>query len=262
MSKNSAIVQTLSKGLQLLEFLAEKKSTTVTVLAKEMDLQKSASYRFLNTLRLHGYIEQDSSNNYILTDKLAKLGKGIVPKLEFYDITRRILEGLIKNYPQNETIGNLGFWKGSEIIYLVQSSNGKYTPFHEGITVPAYCTALGKAILAYFNEDELNSYLEQVKFTGFTENTIVSPDALKKELEQIRKQGYAVMADELCLGLKGIGIPLIQKNAPVRYAVSVTQTLYEDVNILVSNFKPLLQNVADEVLSYIDLGIFNTTKNS
>ena len=61
-----------------------------------MGIQKSASYRFLNTLRLHGYVEQDQHNNYILTDKVSKMGNGIVPRMEFRHIVSRFLDELAK----------------------------------------------------------------------------------------------------------------------------------------------------------------------
>ncbi len=258
--KNLAYVQTFSKGLQVLEFLAEKKTITVTALAKQMGLQKSASYRFLNTLRLHGYIDQDSSNNYVLGDRLQKLGNGIVPKLEFYTITARILDELTKNYTKFDTVANLGFWNGNEIVYLVQSTHNTYIQFYEGSTVPAYCSGLGKSILAYLPDEELEKYLAQTNFTKFTEKTIIDKDELKKELIQIKKQGYAIMSDELCLGLKGIALPLLQENSPVHYAVSITQTLYGEITPLIEKFYPLLKDVSGEILSYIDLGLYSSIK--
>lgn len=261
MSKNNAVyVQTFSKGLQIIEFLAEKQTITVTALAKHMGLQKSASYRFLNTLRLHGYLEQDTANNYVLTDRLQKLGNGIVPKLEFYSIATRILNELTKNYANYDTVANLGFWNGSEITYLAQSTHNTYMQFHEGSTVPAYCSGLGKAILAYFSEEEIDQYIQTTKFQKFTEQTISSGKAFKEELAQVREQGFAVMDNELCLGLKGIAIPLVQENDPVRYAVSLTQTRYGDIKPLIETFHPLLDKVADEVLQYLDLGIYSTIR--
>ena len=71
--KKPTYLQTLSKGIQVLEYLVEHNSTTVTSMAKNLSLQKSASYRFLNTFKLHGYVVQDDSNNYILTDRIKKL---------------------------------------------------------------------------------------------------------------------------------------------------------------------------------------------
>ena len=149
MARNStALVQTFEKGLQLLEYLVEHKVVSVTSIAKLMGIQKSASYRFLNTLRLHGYVEQDQHNNYILTDKVSKMGNGIVPRMEFRHIVSRFLDELAKRNCK-DGICNLGKWNGKEIVYEVQSANFEYAQYSVGRTVPAYCSALGKAILAH-----------------------------------------------------------------------------------------------------------------
>ena len=127
MAQNSnAFVQTFEKGLQILEYLVEEKTVSVTGVAKRMGIQKSASYRFLNTLRLHGYVDKDQHNSYRLTDRLSKLGKGMVPKREFYNIVAQFLDNLAKKNKENNGICNLGMWNGKEIVYMVQSANDKY----------------------------------------------------------------------------------------------------------------------------------------
>lgn len=261
MSKNNtSYVQTFSKGLQILEFLAEKHTTTVTTLAKNMGLQKSASYRFLNTLRLHGYVEQDDNNNYGITDRLTKLSRGVVPKLEFYTVATRILNQLTKNYPNLDAVANLGFWNGKEIVYRAQSAHNNYMQFHEGSTIPAYCSALGKAILAFLPQQELIKYLNTTNFEKFTEHTTSSKEELELALELVRQHGYATMSDELCLGLKGVAVPLKQENTPIKYAVSLTQTLYGEIDPLITKSYPLLSQSAEEISQHIDLGIYNPIK--
>ena len=171
MARNStALVQTFEKGLQLLEYLVEHKVVSVTSIAKLMGIQKSASYRFLNTLRLHGYVEQDQHNNYILTDKVSKMGNGIVPRMEFRHIVSRFLDELAKRNCK-DGICNLGKWNGKEIVYEVQSANFEYVQYSVGRTVPAYCSALGKAILAYLPEAALATYIQRTPMEGFTEKT-------------------------------------------------------------------------------------------
>ena len=124
MGKNSVIyVQTFEKGLQLLELLVEEKHVTVTSVAKRMGMQKSASYRFLSTLRLHGYVDKDQRNNYVLTDKLSKLGKGILPKRDFDQIAIQFLDELAKKNKKNNGICNLCMWNGKEIVYQLQRTN-------------------------------------------------------------------------------------------------------------------------------------------
>lgn len=247
MSKNStAFVQTFEKGLQILEFLVEEKNLTVTRVAKRMGIQKSASYRFLNTLRLHGYAVKDERNSYLLTDKLSKLGKGIVPKREFHNIAAQFLDELSKKNKDNNGICNLGMWNGKEIVYVLQSANSQYSQFTVGRTVPAYCSALGKAVLAHLSPEALQNYIQRTEFVRFTPTTIDSPERLRAELEEVREKGYAVMDSELYPGLKGLAMPLVCDEAPVKYAVSITQTIYGPMQGFVEHMlKPLRETVQD-----------------
>ena len=186
MARNStALVQTFEKGLQLLEYLVEHKVVSVTSIAKLMGIQKSASYRFLNTLRLHGYVEQDQHNNYILTDKVSKMGNGIVPRMEFRHIVSRFLDELAKRNCK-DGICNLGKWNGKEIVYEVQSANFEYVQYSVGRTVPAYCSALGKAILAHLPEAALATYIQRTPMEGFTEKTCTTEERLRAELPEAR----------------------------------------------------------------------------
>ena len=236
MARNStALVQTFEKGLQLLEYLVEHKVVSVTSIAKLMGIQKSASYRFLNTLRLHGYVEQDQHNNYILTDKVSKMGNGIVPRMEFRHIVSRFL----------------GKWNGKEIVYEVQSANFEYVQYSVGRTVPAYCSALGKAILAHLPEAALATYIQRTPMEGFTEKTCTTEERLRAELQEVRERGYAIMDGELYLPLKGLAVPLLSGDGRIKYAISATRTQYGPIDSLIEDMLVPLQETAHDIVEYI-----------
>lgn len=252
MAKNTTtLVQTFEKGLQLLEYLVEHKVVSVTRISKLMGIQKSAGYRFLNTLRLHGYVEQDEHSNYFLTDKLAKMGKGVVPKMEFCHLVSRFLNELSKRNAK-DGICNLGKWNGKEVVYEVQSANFEYAQYAVGRTVPAYCSALGKAILAYLPEEVLDAYMQHVTMESFTEKTCTSVERLSAELEEVRKKGYAVMDGELYLPLKGLAVPLLTEKGPVQYAISATRTIYGPIDSLIEDMLIPLQETAQDIVAYMN----------
>ena len=234
MARNStALVQTFEKGLQLLEYLVEHKVVSVTSIAKLMGIQKSASYRFLNTLRLHGYVEQDQHNNYILTDKVSKMGNGIVPRMEFRHIVSRFLDELAKRNCK-DGICNLGKWNGKEIVYEVQSANFEYVQYSVGRTVPAYCSALGKAILAHLPEAALATYIQRTPMEGFTEKTCTTEERLRAELP-----------------LKGLAVPLLSGDGRIKYAISATRTQYGPIDSLIEDMLVPLQETAHDIVEYI-----------
>ena len=250
MARNStALVQTFEKGLQLLEYLVEHKVVSVTSIAKLMGIQKSASYRFLNTLRLHGYVEQDQHNNYILTDKVSKMGNGIVPRMEFRHIVSRFLDELAKRNCK-DGICNLGKWNGKEIVYEVQSANlntsstasdGRFRP-----TVPPRqghpCPPAGSSPRHLHPADADG---------GFTEKTCTTEERLRAELQEVRERGYAIMDGELYLRSRaspfrssletgGSNMP----SAPHARSTAPLDSLIEDMLVP-------LQETAHDIVEYI-----------
>lgn len=254
--KTPAYLQTLSKGIQVLEYLVEHNSTTVTSMAKHLSLQKSASYRFLNTFKLHGYVVQDQFNNYILTDRIKKLGNGIIPKIELHNIFVDILNSItFKFHAPADVVSNLGIWNGIDITYLAQNNNTMYSQFSEGGHVPAYCSALGKAVFSLLPLPEIEEYMKKTNFEQFTANTTKKENFLK-ELEITRTRGYSVMNDELCVGLKGVGIPVVIEGQLIQYALSLTRTIYGDASKFYEAAVPLLREAAEEIMGYLELKLF------
>lgn len=254
--KKPTYLQTLSKGIQVLEYLVEHNSTTVTSMAKNLSLQKSASYRFLNTFKLHGYVVQDDSNNYILTDRIKKLGNGIIPKIELHNIFVDILNSIaLKFHAPADIISNLGVWNGNDITYLAQNNNTTYSQFHEGGHVPAYCSALGKAVFSLMPLPDTEKYMEKTNFEQFTVHTTKKENFLQ-ELELTRARGYSIMNDELCVGLKGVGIPIVIEGQPVQYALSLTRTIYGDAAKFYEDAVPLLREASEEIMGYLELKLF------
>ena len=114
---NPSRVLTLERGLQILEYIVERRNVTVTNVATAFGIQKSASHRFLNTLKYMGYVEQTPQSDYALTGRLRYLAEGVVPRIEVRNFARPYLEELSKAAEQPS---NLGHWDGREITYLAQ----------------------------------------------------------------------------------------------------------------------------------------------
>ncbi len=251
MVKNSTgFVQTFEKGLQILEFLVEHKSVTVTTLARYMGIQKSSSFRFLNTLRLYGYVDQDDNSNYVLTGKIIELSKGVVPKMDFEKLVTQFMNELFKKNKNNNGVCNLGKWNGKEVVYILQTAH-HYEQFQVGKTIPAYCSSLGKALLAFLPEEQLNSYINKTEFITYTGYTVDSKERLLEDLNFVRENGYATMFDELAPGLKSIAIPLIVGDVPIKYALSVSQGYLGGIERLTDEMLGPLQETADDIMSYM-----------
>ena len=246
-TKNTG-AQTLEKGLFALECVVEHKTVSITKLAKQMGVNKSTLYRYLTTLKKMGYLAQDENDGYYLTDKLMKMAAGVVPQMEIRELVLPYLEEMARLSGYNS---NLGFWNGSEILYLAQKRPHPLAGFSVGETIPAYCSALGKAILANLSNTDLENYLNKVEFNKYSRLTITNQDDLIDELKKIQQLGYAVMDGEMLEGLVGIAIPIhFDSYAPV-YAISLAGSKQNTIEEFISVCLPILQKAALEISTKI-----------
>jgi DNA-binding IclR family transcriptional regulator len=120
-----------------------------------------------------------------------------------------------------------------------------------GAAAPAYCTGLGKAVLAFLEDGELNAYLDNVTLVAMTPKTITAPKKLKADLTRVRKRGYAVDDEELSLGLRCVAAPIFDYTGRPNYALSLsgpTQRMTrEKINAIQSQLVPLCRNISRQI---------------
>lgn len=214
-------INSLAKGIHILEALSHHKALTVSEVAKRMHFNRAASHRFLATLRELGYVEKDENDRYHLTLKILEMGMKVSIHSEVNRIARLFMQELSVAF--NETV-NLGYFDGWDIFHLdkIDSKEILRMDTSLGSRAPAYCTALGKAILAFLPPNELSDYLHRTKLKPYTENTITGKKQLRKVLEAIRKNGFSRDNEELAHGLRCIAAPVFDHNARPSYAISVS----------------------------------------
>jgi len=214
-------IASLEKGIRVLELLADQNELTVSAAAAQLGFNRAASHRFLATLRDLGYVEKNENNRYHLTFKVLELGMKVANRFEIRTVARGYLQELSRAF--NETV-NLGYWKEQKVFHLDKIDSPEIlridTPL--GSWAPAYCTALGKAILAYLPREELEAYLSGVRLAAHSPATITSRKKLRQELIKVLQQGYAVDDEELSSGLRCVGAPVFDHTGHVRYALSVS----------------------------------------
>jgi len=214
-------ISSLEKGIRVLELLADRKSLTVTEVAGGLETHRAAAHRFLATLRDLGYVEKNEEKKYELTFKMFEIGQQVAGRIEIRQTARRYMQEMSKAF--KETV-NLGFWNGVDILHLdkIDSSEILRIDAAIGYRTPAYCTALGKAILAHFPKDQLNEYLRHTRLVPHGPNTIVSKKLLRQELQRTHDRGYAVDDEELAPGLRCVAAPVFDHTGEAKYALSIS----------------------------------------
>jgi DNA-binding IclR family transcriptional regulator len=151
-----------------------------------------------------------------------------------------------------ETV-NLGHWDGKAIVHLdkINSTEILRLDVGMGAVAPAYCTGLGKAVLAFLPDDELNDYLASVKWVAMSSKTITNPDRLKTEIEQIRRRGYAIDDEELTLGLRCIAAPILDYAGRPTYALSLSgptlRMTEEKIDAIQAKLLPLCHRISRRI---------------
>lgn len=214
-------VSSLAKGLRILELMAEKGDMSASQVAACLQTNRAASHRFISTLRDLGYVEKTTDGKYTLSFKALELGMMKLDRFEIRQYAHPYMQEIALAF--RETV-NLGHWDRGAVIHLdkINSTEILRMDLGLGALAPAYCTGLGKAILAFLPEVELEMYLQSVRFEAYTPSTIVTPESLLEEIVRIRSLGYAVDNEELSIGLRCIAAPVIDYTGRPSYAMSVS----------------------------------------
>src|SRR5208337_4066435 len=216
-------VKSLVKALNILEALAEGEETayTLTQLSRHLHLHISTVHRLLVNLVRHGFIEEASgSRGYQLSFKVLRMGLRVLDRLDFRLVAEPLLREL--NQQTKETV-HLAILQDTRAISIEKFGSPQPVGLDArlGEVMPLHCTGVGKTLLAYQGRDLLNKVARTAGFPRFTPHTITSPANLKKELERIREQGYALDQEEAVEGLCCVAGPVFDHTGRVVAAFSV-----------------------------------------
>ena len=217
------LVQSVDRTLTILEVLSDcNDGLGITEISSLVNLHKSTVHRLLSTLIYKGYVVQDEeSSKYKITFKLFELGSKKVHKLDLLEISRPYTKMLMESV--NEVV-HLIIREETDIVYIdkVEANNTISMASRIGKRNPLYCTATGKAILAFLPEDEVLKVWNSSKIVKLTKNTNIDFILFKKELQEVKKNGYAIDDEENEIGVKCVGAPIFDMNGDVVAAISVT----------------------------------------
>ncbi|MGD9239700.1 MAG: IclR family transcriptional regulator [Desulfobacterales bacterium] len=189
-------------------------------------LPKASVHRILKGMTELGYLNFNSeTKRYRGALKLAALGAEVTSN---FDLRNLVHPQLIRLQKETSHTSNMAIKNGAAGIYVDKIESQDYgIKLISGIgkSFPLYCTGLGKVLLAYSPPSEANRILSK-KLKSYTENTITDPQELKKELRQIKKQGYALDRQEVTRGIMCVAAPVFGIGAEIVCAISVAFPSY------------------------------------
>jgi len=215
-------IQSLHRALDILESIVEKDEIGVTELSKELGLPKGTVHRLVVTFEDRGYVKQDLKNGkYRYGVKLLELGGTAFSKLELRKVAAPILQELVAK--TNETV-HLVILDKDEVVYIDKLEGTETLRSHSriGYRSPLHCTGVGKVLLAYLPDEEINRIIKNRGLTRYTANTITDEVQMKLELKKIREQGYSTDNEEHELGIRCVAVPVWDYTDQVVSALSIT----------------------------------------
>jgi IclR family transcriptional regulator, pca regulon regulatory protein len=246
--------RSLERGLAVLScFTPERPVLGITDIADALGLSKSTTHRYAVTLVALGYLEQGpASPKYRLGLRAADLGLSALSGTGLREHAHVHLEELRRR--SSFTVG-MAVLEGGEIRYVdrVRGHRGEQAKIdlglHPGSTLPAYCTALGKVLLAYLPPDERRERIAgMAELTGRAPHTITGKSALRAELERVRETGIAIDDEELTAELRAIAAPVRDQAGEVLAAINlVAHTSAISLDQLVGALGPHLIATADRI---------------
>jgi IclR family acetate operon transcriptional repressor len=214
-------IAVVRRALDILEALAEgSRPLGPTELARRVGTTPSAAFRILKTLEERGYVTRDAvGGQYRLGTRLAYLGERCTGTLDLRLVARPVLEELHCRF--RETV-NLGVLDDHQIVYIdmLESDQGLRMAARVGARDHPHSTSLGKAILAFLPEPELERYLQR-PLSQRTAQTITDPLSLRAELERVRASGVAEDHEENEEGACCVGAPIFDHRGRVIAAISI-----------------------------------------
>jgi IclR family transcriptional regulator, KDG regulon repressor len=216
-------VNSVDRALVILEYLGtQTKEVGVRELGQAIGLSKSSVHRILQTLRARGFVKWNPDNaRYSLGMRAFEVGCGILRSMEAHAVAKPYLEQLVASLGETAFLGVLD---DSDLVVIDKIDGRRSVRMYAdiGSRRPLHSTAIGKALLAHLDRAEVDRIIAAKPLTRYTKNTITDPEALRAELEKIRKQGYAEDNEEMEDGLYCVGAPLFNYSGRPVGSISIS----------------------------------------
>jgi IclR family pca regulon transcriptional regulator len=239
-------VQSLERGLAAIRAFGRGHSRlTLTEVAQRTGLTRAAARRFLLTLVELGYVHSDG-REFSLRPSVLELGYAYLSGLSLAEVAQPIVEDLVTEVHESSSISVLD---GTEIVYVVRVPTRRImtVAISVGTRFPAYCTSMGRVLLAARDGAELDELLERSELAARTGRTSTDAGQLRASLEQVRADGYALVDQELEEGLIAIAVPVRDRSGVVAAMNVSANASRVDALTLERDYLPPLRAAAQRI---------------
>lgn len=240
-------VQSFARGLEVIRsFSAAAPQQTLSEVAARTGLTRAGARRILLTLQTLGYVDSDGKL-FRLTPRILDLGFAYLSSMPIWNLAEPVMEQLAEQVQESCSAAVLD---GTDIVYVLRVATHKIMSISlgAGSRLPAYCTSMGRVLLAALPEAEARARLEAGPRTAHTRHTVTDPDTLLARVRKARTQGWALVDQELEEGLISVAAPIVDRQGRVIAALNVSgQANRTSARVMQSELLPPLLQAAGRI---------------
>jgi IclR family pca regulon transcriptional regulator len=241
-------MMSLARGLIVIQaFTQKKRQLTISQLSAKTGLSRAAVRRCLYTLAQLGFAGSEDGRHFYLGPRILALGYSYIASMPLATAAQPVLERLSHELHESCSISTID---RTEIIYVARASVTRIMSIDLGVgsRLPAFCTSMGRVLLASLPPESLESYLSQTELKQYTERTITSVEKLRQVLRLVSRNGYAIVDQELELGLRSMAVPIQNPNGKIVAALNVgAHAQRVSIQEMQTKFLPRLRAAAQEL---------------
>lgn len=200
-------VQSLERGLGVIRALSlPGPGRTLSDVARDTGLTRASARRFLLTLEELGYV-RSHDRQFVLTPRVLELGYAFLSSFTLPQIAQPHLRELVGQVHESSSVSVLD---EADVVYVAREPTQRImtVAISVGTRFPAYATSMGRVLLAALSDDALDNFLATVELKPLTAATVTERERLRKKIGQVRKQGWALVDQELEDGLRSVAVPI------------------------------------------------------
>lgn len=249
----------VERALAILEAVAHRAGGLNNAeISRKLGIPKSSASYILRTLERHGYLRREhESGKYRVGLKVLSLSRDILTGLDIRGVALPAMRELVRRC--NLTC-HLAILDGAEAVYIEKVESEDFIQMHTwiGRRIEVHTTGIGKALVAYMPEKAIEAIVQHHGLKKITPRTITSSARFLKELEKVRKLGYALDDEENSLGVRCVAAPIFNEEAVVEAAVSISGTVQQIDANSIARFAEMVKDAARRISH--QLGYRNTLK--
>jgi IclR family transcriptional regulator, pca regulon regulatory protein len=243
---SDTFVEAFAKGLLIIACFNQRRGMTLSEIATETEISRAGVRRLLHTLIPLGFVIQ-SGKTFVLTPRVLQLGFSYLSSLSLREVAQPVIENLSR---ETDEVVAISVLDGANVVYITRAevTSVLRRSLTIGSRIPAFCTSMGRVLLAGLPEEDCLENLASSERRQWTRLTITDVKKLAREINKVRQQGWGLVVEELEIGAFGMAVPIRDTTGATVAAINLSTNLARhSPQELVKKFLPPLQKAAFQI---------------